>query len=131
MMRRLVMAGAVLLIGTCGTVQAQQAPKVYNTTKQKLLDGKQVVGGTVFSPDPAMYCAMANAGFDFLWIEMQHSPLTYQEVARMIFACRGSAGMPFIRVPDATESDIQRRPISAPSASSFPLSIPSRRPKPR
>ena len=109
MMRRLVMAGAVLLIGTCGTVQAQQAPpKVYNTTKQKLLDGKQVVGGTVFSPDPAMYCAMANAGFDFLWIEMQHSPLTYQEVARMIFACRGSAGMPFIRVPDATESDIQK-----------------------
>ena len=108
MMRRLVMAGAVLLLGTCGTVQAQQAPKLYNTTKQKLLDGKQVVGGTVFSPDPAMYCAMASAGFDFLWIEMQHSPLTYQEVARMIFACRGSAGMPFIRVPDATESDIQK-----------------------
>jgi 2-keto-3-deoxy-L-rhamnonate aldolase RhmA len=108
MMRRLVMAGAVLLIGTCGTMQAQQVPKLYNTTKQKLLDGKQVVGGTVFSPDPAMYCAMANAGFDFLWIEMQHSPMTYQEVARMIFACRGSAGMPFIRVPDATESDIQK-----------------------
>src|ERR1044071_8493086 len=108
MMRRLVMAGAVLLIGTCGTVHAQQAPKIYNTTKQKLLDGKQVVGGTVFSPDPAMYCAMANAGFDFLWIEMQHSPLTYQEVARMMFACRGAAATPFIRVPDATESEIQK-----------------------
>jgi 2-keto-3-deoxy-L-rhamnonate aldolase RhmA len=108
MMRRFILAAAVLLLGTFGTVQAQQAPKLYNTTKQKLLDGKQVVGGTVFSPDPAMYCAMANAGFDFLWIEMQHSPLTYQEVARMIFACRGSAGMPFIRVPDATEGDIQK-----------------------
>jgi 2-keto-3-deoxy-L-rhamnonate aldolase RhmA len=108
MMRRLILAGAVLLIGMCGAVEAQQAPKIYNTAKHKLLDGKQVVGGTVFSPDPAMYCAMANAGFDFLWIEMQHSPLTYQEVARMIFACRGSAGMPFIRVPDATESDIQK-----------------------
>jgi 2-keto-3-deoxy-L-rhamnonate aldolase RhmA len=108
MMRRFILAAAALLVGMCGVVQAQQAPKIYNTTKQKLLDGKQVVGGTVFSPDPAMYCAMANAGFDFLWIEMQHSPLTYQEVARMIFACRGSAGMPFIRVPDATESDIQK-----------------------
>jgi 2-keto-3-deoxy-L-rhamnonate aldolase RhmA len=107
-MRRLILAGAVLLIGACGTVEAQPAPKIYNTAKQKLLDGKQVVGGTVFSPDPAMYCAMANAGFDFLWIEMQHSPLTYRDVARMIFACRGSAGMPFIRVPDATESDIQK-----------------------
>jgi 2-keto-3-deoxy-L-rhamnonate aldolase RhmA len=107
-MRRLILAGAVLLIGACGTVEAQPVPKIYNTAKQKLLDGKQVVGGTVFSPDPAMYCAMANAGFDFLWIEMQHSPLTYRDVARMIFACRGSAGMPFIRVPDATEGDIQK-----------------------
>jgi 2-keto-3-deoxy-L-rhamnonate aldolase RhmA len=51
---------------------------------------------------------MANAGFDFLWIEMQHSPLTYQDVARMIKACKGSPGIPFIRVPDATEGDIQK-----------------------
>jgi 2-keto-3-deoxy-L-rhamnonate aldolase RhmA len=108
MVRRFVLAGVVALIAASPAVEAQQAPKVYNTAKQKLLDGKQVVGGTVFSPDPNMYCATANAGFDFLWIEMQHSPLTYQDVARMIFACRGAAGMPFIRVPDATESDIQK-----------------------
>src|SRR5260370_42546157 len=92
MMRSAILACAVLLPGTTAAVEAQQLPKIYNTAKQKLLDGKQVVGGTVYSPDPNMYCAMANAGFDFLWIEMQHSPLTYQEVARMIFACRGSAG---------------------------------------
>ena len=61
-----------------------------------------------FSPDPNMYCAMANAGYDFMWIEMQHSPLTFEDVARMIWACRGASAMPFIRVPDATESDIQK-----------------------
>src|SRR5690606_21394617 len=49
----------------------------------------------------------ASAGFDFLWIEMQHSPLTYSEVATMIRACPGPA-IPFIRVPDATEGDIQK-----------------------
>jgi 2-keto-3-deoxy-L-rhamnonate aldolase RhmA len=103
-----ILTGLVLLLATCATVEAQQAPKIYNTAKQKLLDGKQIVGGTVYSPDPNLYCAMANAGFDFLWIELQHSPMTYQDVARMIFACRGSAGMPFIRVPDATEGDIQK-----------------------
>ena len=26
----------------------------------------------------------------------------------MIYACRGASAMPFIRVPDATESDIQK-----------------------
>lgn len=81
---------------------------LYNTAKQKLKDGKQIVGATVFSPDPNIYCAMANAGYDFLWIEMQHSPLTFEDVAKMIWACRGAQAMPFIRVPDATESDIQK-----------------------
>lgn len=82
--------------------------RIYNTAKQKLKEGKQIFGATVTSPDPNVYCAMANSGYDFLWIEMQHSPLTFEDVARMIWACRGAAAMPFIRVPDATESDIQK-----------------------
>src|ERR1700716_1515099 len=90
-------------------VQEQKAPaRLYNTAKEKLMEGKQIVGATVFSPDPNIYCAMANACYDFLWIEMQHSPLTYEDVARVIWACRGGPAMPFIRVPDATESDIQK-----------------------
>jgi 2-keto-3-deoxy-L-rhamnonate aldolase RhmA len=84
------------------------APRLYNTAKQKLLEGKQLVGVTIFSPDPNIYCAAANSGYDFTWIEMQHSPLTYGDVAKMIYACRGASAMPFIRVPDATESDIQK-----------------------
>jgi 2-keto-3-deoxy-L-rhamnonate aldolase RhmA len=108
MMRNAMAAGVLVLLGAWLTAQAQEKPMLYNTAKQKLIDGKQIVGGTVHSPDPNIYCAMANSGFDFLWIEMQHSPLGYQDVARMIFACRGAAGMPFIRVPDATEGDIQK-----------------------
>jgi len=101
---------AILLIAVVPTgLPAQQhSAKIYNTAKLKLMEGKPLVGGTVSSPDPNMYCAMANAGFDYTWIEMQHSPLTYEDVARMIFACRGSSAVPFIRVPDATESDIQK-----------------------
>jgi 2-keto-3-deoxy-L-rhamnonate aldolase RhmA len=39
---------------------------------------------------------------------MQHSPLTFEDVSHMIWACRGASAVPFIRVPDATESDIQK-----------------------
>ena len=89
--------------------QQQKAPsRMYNTAKQKLREGKILVGATVLSPDPNIYCAVANSGYDYTWIEMQHSPLTYEDVAKMIWACRGSTAMPFIRVPDATESDIQK-----------------------
>jgi 2-keto-3-deoxy-L-rhamnonate aldolase RhmA len=105
MVRVIVLAVAFFL---CGAAGAQGASRIYNTAKQKLDRGDSIVGGTVTSPDPDIYCAMANSGFDFLWIEMQHSPLTYQEVARMIWACRGAPAVPFIRVPDSTPGDIQK-----------------------
>jgi 2-keto-3-deoxy-L-rhamnonate aldolase RhmA len=107
--------GATLCLAMISMAQPQQdwrkaagPVRTYNTAKKKLMEGKQIVGVTIFSPDPNVYCAAANAGFDFTWIEMQHSPLTYGDVAKMIWACRGAAAMPFIRVPDATESDIQK-----------------------
>lgn len=103
---------AFCLIGSFGLLLAKagdaQSTRIYNTVKEKLARGEQVVGGTVASPDPRVYCAMANSGFDFLWIEMQHSALTYQDVERMIFACKGAPAIPFIRVPDATAGDIQK-----------------------
>jgi len=98
---------AALCSMTGSSTRAEPTP-LYNTAKQKLLSGKPIVGGTVYTSDPNIYCAMAEAGFDFLWIEMQHSPLTYSEVATMIKACKGAKAIPFIRVPDATEGDIQK-----------------------
>jgi len=97
-------------VAVTGIAAAQQSatPKIYNTVKQKLARGEGVIGGTVTSNDPNVYCAMANSGFDFLWIEMQHSPLTFEDVAHMIYACRGAPAMPFLRVPNANSGDIQK-----------------------
>jgi 2-keto-3-deoxy-L-rhamnonate aldolase RhmA len=94
---------AAWAVVAAGAVSAAE----FNTVKQKLAEGRQVVGGTVSTADVDIYCAMANAGFDFLWIEMQHSPLTYSQVATMIRACPGPA-IPFIRVPTDSEGDIQK-----------------------
>ncbi|MBI3683509.1 MAG: hypothetical protein HY235_24300 [Acidobacteria bacterium] len=104
------LACAVLCPLVVEAQQGRSSPpvRIYNTAKQKLLEGKPIVGGTVSTTDPNIFCAMANAGFDYLWIEMQHSPLTYQDVATMIRACKGAPAIPFIRVPDATEGDIQK-----------------------
>jgi 2-keto-3-deoxy-L-rhamnonate aldolase RhmA len=96
------------LLGLALPMGAQAQGRIYNTVKQKLAEGKQVVGGTVSSADPDVYCAMATSGFDFLWIEMQHSALDHHEVAHMIRACPEATAIPFVRVPDATEGDIQK-----------------------
>ena len=107
--RRFVVALTIACALNAIHLEAQPEPiRQYNTAKQKLMAGEPVVGGTVYTSDPNIYCAMANAGFDFLWIEMQHSPLTYSDVAKMIRACQGAPAIPFIRVPDATPGDIQK-----------------------
>lgn len=106
-MRQLRRLGFLATLLLAGVVHAAQPAPLFNTVKQKLAAGKQVVGGTIDVADVEVYCAMANAGFDFLWIEMQHSALTYAQVATMIRACPGPA-IPFIRVPTDSEGDIQK-----------------------
>ncbi len=105
-MLRIRLSVLISLFAVAQTAFADQ--HMFNTVKQKLAQGKQVVGGTIYTSDPNVYCAMAHAGFDFLWIEMQHSPLNYEQVARMIWACRDAPAIPFIRIPDATEGDLQK-----------------------
>ena len=106
---RLALAVTLTALGSTAPVTAQSDQvRIFNTVKEKLERGEQVVGGTIDTADPDVYCAVANAGFDFTWIEMQHSPLTYSEVADMIWACRDAPAIPFIRVPAATEGDIQK-----------------------
>src|SRR5262249_36528342 len=62
--------------------------KIWNPVKLKMMRGEKVTGGTLFSAtDPATYCAMANAGYDFIWTEMQHNDRDWGAVARMWRTC--------------------------------------------
>src|ERR1019366_7463485 len=67
---------------------APAGSKIWNPVKLKMMRGEKVTGGTVFSStDPATYCAMANAGYDFIWTEMQHDSRDWEAVARMWRTC--------------------------------------------
>lgn len=70
-----------------------------NPVKQLLREDKPVVGATitVSSPDVAAQAAMT--GFDFLWIEMEHAPVTLESLRAMVLATRGLRAVPFARVP--------------------------------
>jgi 2-keto-3-deoxy-L-rhamnonate aldolase RhmA len=82
--------------------------RLWNPVKLKMLDGGKVTGGTLFSAtDPATYCAMANAGYDFIWTEMQHDQHDWQAVARMWRTCPHAKAVPGVRVAYADEREIQ------------------------
>jgi 2-keto-3-deoxy-L-rhamnonate aldolase RhmA len=102
----ILLAAAVSLPAT-----AQQATpgagraKLYNTAKQKLLDGKSISCYTVSRPDPDLYCKVA-PHYDYVWFDMQHSTLSFADIEKMIGTCP-KAGIPMIRLSDEFESTIQ------------------------
>ena len=55
--------------------------KIWNPVKLKMMQGGKVVGGTVRGlASPSTYCAMADAGYDFIWTEMQHEASSWNDV---------------------------------------------------
>ena len=86
--------------------QNSSKPKLYNTVKQKLLDGKQVFSFTQATMDINGYCEAAKH-YDYTWFEMQHSTLEFKDIEAMIAACPHVAATPMIRLPDAQEWHIQ------------------------
>jgi 2-keto-3-deoxy-L-rhamnonate aldolase RhmA len=97
---------ALSVVFACGIASAQSKPPLYNTVKQKLLDGKQVFSFTQSKFDIAAYCEAAKH-YDYTWFEMQHSTLEFKDVEAMIAACPKVAATPMIRLPDAQEWHIQ------------------------
>jgi 4-hydroxy-2-oxoheptanedioate aldolase len=96
----------LFLVPQRGQSQDTAQAKLYNTTKQKLLEGKKVFSFTQSKADPAQYCESAKH-YDFAWFEMQHSTLEFADVEKMIAACPHAGATPMIRLPDAQEWHIQ------------------------
>jgi len=81
---------------------------LYNRAKEFMLQDKLITGLTISSFNPDLYCE-ARKHYDYVWFEMQHSTMSWDEVRRMILACPGVEGAaPFIRMPDALEANIQK-----------------------
>ena len=120
--RRVILAGVAatavgLLVAWPAAAQREQGwavresltnPDVplYNTAKQKLLDGGQVFTYTIASLDTEFYCEVA-PHYDFIFFEMQHSTMSWADVEAMIAACPG-VGVPMVRLPDVLEGSIQK-----------------------
>lgn len=70
-----------------------------NPVKRKLRDGQPVIALTITVNSVDVAAHAAEMGFDFLWIEMEHSPITLETLRNMALATRGAKALPFARVP--------------------------------
>jgi 4-hydroxy-2-oxoheptanedioate aldolase len=101
-----VLAAAALLLAAAG-VSAQYlaspttepTPPGESSLKKALAEGRPVIGATVTVPNVDTALTLANAGFDFLWIEMEHGPMTLESLRAILLATRGAKAVPITRVP--------------------------------
>ena len=70
-----------------------------NPVKAKLLNGESVIGVTISVNNVEVAAQAANLGFDFIWLEMEHAPLSLETVRNIVLATRGLPAVPFGRPP--------------------------------
>lgn len=70
-----------------------------NPVKELLRAGQPAVGAVISTNSVELASQMANTGFDFLWIEMEHCPVTLEGLRNIVLATRGLRAVPLVRPP--------------------------------
>ena len=69
------------------------------TLKEKILAGEKIVGTHVQLSDPAICEIVGRLGYDYIWVDLEHTYMSYKDLLCHISAAH-SAGTPVIvRVP--------------------------------
>lgn len=62
-------------------------------------NGDSVIGVVITANNVEVAAHAARLGFDFLWIEMEHAPISLETVRNIVLATRGSTALPLARPP--------------------------------
>lgn len=79
-----------------------------NTLKRLLKAGKSCIGTWSVIPSASTANIMAIAGFDFVVIDMEHGPMSFETAEDMVRALEGESCTPLVRVPSNDSSAILR-----------------------
>ena len=70
-----------------------------NPVRARLESGQPVFAVTITTPSVEAAACLAALGFHFLWVEMEHSPVTLETLRLIVLAARGLPAAVFARVP--------------------------------
>src|SRR5271170_7928831 len=74
-------------------------PQIVNPVRRRLAAGEPVFAMTITVPSAEIAAQAAHLGVDFLWVEMEHSPITLETLRTMVLAAKGAPAAVFARVP--------------------------------
>lgn len=67
--------------------------------KTQLKAGEPVIGVVITVNNVEIATHAAGLGFDFIWLEMEHSPISLETVRNVVLATRNMPALPFARPP--------------------------------
>jgi 2-keto-3-deoxy-L-rhamnonate aldolase RhmA len=82
--------------------------RIENKVKQKLRDGLPTFGSWLMIGDLASAEIMAGAGFDWITVDMEHAPITYQTLPALLAGIRSQGAEAFVRIEDNDPVVIKR-----------------------
>jgi len=65
---------------------------------QKLANGEMIVGAYIFGGLPIMTEAMAQCGFDVLWIDMEHTSIGHEQLVNNLIAAKAGGTPAWVRI---------------------------------
>ena len=67
--------------------------------RESIRRGRVCLGAAVSFSDPTVSELLGEAGLDFLWIDMEHAPLSLETVQAHVMAAELTNTTSFVRVP--------------------------------
>lgn len=97
-MKGMDVEGKTVGIIGCGKIGSMVAKKCVHGF-DKIAAGKIPVGSHVGFDSPFLTEALAGCGFDFIWIDAEHSAIDKKDIQNHLLACRAAGVAGIVRVP--------------------------------
>ena len=83
--------------------------------------GRPLLGAALYSYDPIFLEIAAHMGFQVIWIEMEHAPISFSEAADLCRMAAGTGMLTMIRIPDARRESVLKAAECGPDIIDIPM----------
>ncbi len=83
--------------------------------------GRTLLGAAMYFYDPIFLEIAAHLGYQAIWIEMEHVPITFAEAADLCRMAAGSGMLTMIRIPDTRRENVLKAAECAPDIIDVPM----------
>src|ERR1700760_4668370 len=84
-------------------------------------NGQTLLGAALYFYDPIFLEVAAHLGYQAIWIEMEHAPITFSQAADLCRMASGTGMLTMIRIPDARRESVLKAAECGPDMIDIPM----------